>query len=316
MEIGTKEKAITVTGKTIDGREVLFRLWNPDELKEYDGGSSKKVKRIKVKRIKVKKNEPVWDVAVKDNRNFFANKILVHNCFEIGFIPVTKSGRYGYQFCNLTTQNGAKIRTLEEWKKAARAAAIIGTIQASYTYFEYLSAASKELTEEEALLGVSMTGWFDNPDLLLDEENQYMIAKLTTKVNKEWAELIGINQAARVTCTKPEGCQTLDGEIKTTDGIKTLRQIFEENGINTDTLSQYEKSSFLTVNKDIYVYDENNEEKKITQLFVNGEAEVFEIEAEDGSIYRFTGNHQLKTNNGWKRVDELTEDEEIISFAN
>jgi len=105
--------------------------------------------------------------------------------------------------------NGAKIKTLEEWKEAAKRATILGTIQAAYTKFDYLSAASKELTEEEALLGVSVTGWFDNPSLLLNEENQYMIAKLCVKINKEWSEKLGINQAARITCVKPEGSSSL-----------------------------------------------------------------------------------------------------------
>lgn len=209
MEINKKNGTLAVSGTTLDGENVVVRVWHDNELKNCESNVTKKIKRVKVKKINIKKNEPVWDIAVRDNRNFFANKLLVHNCFEIGFIPVTKDGRCGYHFCNLTTQNGAKISSLEEWKAAAKAATIIGTLQASYTHFDYLSSASKELTEEEALLGVSMTGWFDNPSLLLNEENQYMISKLCVKINKEWSEIIGINQAARVTCTKPEGSSSL-----------------------------------------------------------------------------------------------------------
>lgn len=135
--------------------------------------------------------------------------VLYNPCFEIGFIPITTSQLLGTQFCNLTTVNGGLMTTLEEWKQAAIAATIIGTLQAAYTDFDYLTESSKEITEEEALLGVSLTGWFDNPDLLLNPENQYMVAKLCVKTNREWAKIIGINPAARVTCVKPEGTSSL-----------------------------------------------------------------------------------------------------------
>lgn len=168
-----------------------------------------KIKKTKIKKINLCKNEDVYDIAVLNNRNFFVNKLLVHNCFEVGFIPRTKDGRFGVQFCNLTSINGAKIHSIEEWKEAVEAATIIGTLQAGYTIFPYLNQASTELTEEEALLGVSLTGWFDSPKILFDEKNQYMMAKLCLKVNKEWSEKIKINQAARTTLVKPEGTSSL-----------------------------------------------------------------------------------------------------------
>lgn len=141
----------------------------------------------------------------------FANDedTLFNPCREIGFIPVTHDGRCGFQMCNLSSINGAKITSVEDWLKATEAAAIIGTLQAGYTKFPYLGRVSKELTEDEALLGVSITGWFDNPDIMLDENNMYINAKLAIKVNKEWAQKIKINQAARVTATKPEGTSSL-----------------------------------------------------------------------------------------------------------
>jgi len=141
----------------------------------------------------------------------FANDSLslFNPCFEISFIPKTKDGRFGVQFCNLSSINGAKINSLEKWKEAVEAATIIGTLQAGYTNFKYLSKAATELTEDEALLGVSLTGWFDNPEILLNEQNQYMISKLAVKINKQWAKKLGIKQAARVTCVKPEGTSSL-----------------------------------------------------------------------------------------------------------
>jgi hypothetical protein len=174
-------------------------------------------KQLKIRNITKIENEDVYDIAVNNNRNFFANKILVHNCFEISFIPKTKDGRFGVQFCNLSEINGAKINSLEDWKLAIEAATILGTIQAGYTEFPYLSKAAKELTEEEALLGVSLTGWFDNPDLLLNDKNQYIMAKLAIKINEEWSKKIGINPASRVTCVKPSG--TASAFLGTANGI-------------------------------------------------------------------------------------------------
>ena len=157
---------------------------------------------------------------------------LFNPCAEISFIPKTKDGRFGVQFCNLTEVNGGKIESLEDWKLATEAATILGTLQAGYTYFPYLSKAAKELTEEEALLGVSVTGWFDKPEILLNDKNQYMMAKLAIKVNEEWSEKIGINKAARVTCVKPSG--TASTFFGTSSGIHPhhSRQYFRRVQMN------------------------------------------------------------------------------------
>jgi ribonucleoside-diphosphate reductase alpha chain len=133
---------------------------------------------------------------------------LFNPCGEIGFIPITKDGRCGVQFCNLTTLNGQKIKSLELLKEAITAQVIIGTLQASYTNFPYLTKASKELTEEESLLGVSMTGIMANRELLLNPQIQKEMAELAVNTNIRWAKILGINPAARVTCVKPEGTGT------------------------------------------------------------------------------------------------------------
>lgn len=135
--------------------------------------------------------------------------MLSNPCREIGFVPVTKDGRCGVQFCNLTSINGAKIHSVKEFRDAAKAASIIGTLQAGYTNFHYLSNTSRELTEEEALLGVSITGIMDNPKVLLNAKNQKECAQIAVETNQDWAKKLGINPAARVTCIKPEGTSSL-----------------------------------------------------------------------------------------------------------
>lgn len=134
---------------------------------------------------------------------------LVNPCAEIGMIPVTEDGRCGVQVCNLTSINGAKVHTVEEFQAAAKAASLIGTLQAAYTDFPFLSTATKQITEQEALLGVSITGILDNPELFLNKEALQNAAATVVATNKEWAAKLGINQAARTTCCKPEGTSSL-----------------------------------------------------------------------------------------------------------
>lgn len=88
---------------------------------------------------------------------------------------------------------------------ACKASSIIGTLQAGYTDFKYLSDATKEIFEKESLIGVSVTGWMNNPDILFDKQNMIDGAESVKSINKEVAMLIGINPAARTTCVKPSG---------------------------------------------------------------------------------------------------------------
>ena len=125
-------------------------------------------------------------------------------CVEIGMYPQI-DGESGWQGCNLTEINGGKCTTKEEFFKACRAASIMGTLQAGYTNFKYIAETSKRIFEREALLGVSITGWMNNPEVLLDDDIQREGANIVKEVNKTVAELIGINPAARTTCVKPSG---------------------------------------------------------------------------------------------------------------
>jgi ribonucleoside-triphosphate reductase len=127
-------------------------------------------------------------------------------CVEIGLYPVDeKTGESGWQFCNLAEINGKKATTSENFYSACRSAAIIGTLQAAYSSFPYLSKATERITTREALLGVSITGMMDNPDVLFDPQVQRNGAKIVKETNKLISQIIGINQAARTTCVKPAG---------------------------------------------------------------------------------------------------------------
>jgi ribonucleoside-triphosphate reductase len=137
-------------------------------------------------------------------------------CVEIGMYPQI-DGESGWQGCNLTEINGGAAKTPEEFYAACRAGSILGTLQAGYTDFKYISETSKRIFDREALLGVSVTGWMTNPEILLDEDIQKKGAKTVLKVNEQVAKLIGINPCARGTCVKPSGNASV--LLETTSGI-------------------------------------------------------------------------------------------------
>ena len=114
-------------------------------------------------------------------------------------------GKSGWQGCNLTEINGGMCNTEEDFYQACRAASILGTLQAGYTDFKFLSDTSKKIFDREALLGVSITGWMNNPDILFNEKILEKGAKIVKDINKEVATVLGINPAARTTCVKPSG---------------------------------------------------------------------------------------------------------------
>jgi ribonucleoside-diphosphate reductase alpha chain len=147
-----------------------------------------------------------------------STEVLFNPCVEACMFPVDLITKLsGWQMCNLCEINGKKCKTKEDFAIAARAAAIIGTAQAGYTDFNYLGATTEAIVRREALLGVSITGMMDNPDILFDPEIQREVAALVVATNKEIAEKIGINQAARCTLVKPAG--TTSCILGTSSGI-------------------------------------------------------------------------------------------------
>lgn len=132
--------------------------------------------------------------------------IFFTNDKDWGLNPCAEISLRPFQFCNLTTINASDIASQEDLNGRAKAAAFIGTLQASYTNFHYLREVWKRTTEKEALIGVSMTGIASGTVLELDMEEA---AKIVKEENERIAEIIGINKAARTTTVKPEGTTSL-----------------------------------------------------------------------------------------------------------
>lgn len=164
----------------------------------------------------------------------------VNPCSEIGLLPVVnwplseteaaKLYQWGYagdlpgttrlsgwEMCNLTSVNGARIRRREDLVRASARAAVIGTLQAAYTDIKYLSPVTRLINEHDALLGVSICGFMDSPEVLLHAETLVEAARVVRAVNIVMAALLGINRAARTTTVKPEG--TTAALLGTASGI-------------------------------------------------------------------------------------------------
>jgi ribonucleoside-diphosphate reductase alpha chain len=121
-----------------------------------------------------------------------------------GFNPCHEIALNPNQFCNLTTINQTGITSEKDFFNRIYAATLIGTLQASYTDFNYIRPVWQHTTEREALLGISFTGIADSAGLITPDLLQKG-AQLVKEVNEKYAKKLGINLAARTTTVKPEG---------------------------------------------------------------------------------------------------------------
>lgn len=128
------------------------------------------------------------------------------NDIEMGTNPCCEIALNSFQFCNLVEVNASDVVDQDDFDTRVHYAAIIGTLQASYTDFHYLRSVWKKTTEAEALLGIGMTGIASGAVLKLDLTEATGVAKLA---NEWFSEKIGINRAARITCVKPSGTSSL-----------------------------------------------------------------------------------------------------------
>jgi len=168
------------------------------------------------------------------------------------------------QFCNLSEIIVREGDSLEDLKYKATVATIFGTLQASLTNFRYLRKIWKKNTEEEALLGVSMTGIMDHSVLSgsegteLLEEYLVEIRKVCLDTNRKWAKKIGINPAAAITCVKPSGTVS-----QLTNSASGIHPRFSRHYIRTvradvkDPMAQYMKQVGFPCEPDVMKPDSN-----------------------------------------------------------
>jgi len=147
-----------------------------------------------------------------------------------------------YQFCNLTEVVCRVTDDLVSLKEKVRMATILGTFQSTLTNFKYLRKIWKDNTEEERLLGVSLTGILDCP--IWNEEILQILKDVAVETNKKMAKDLGIPQSTAITCVKPSG--TVSQLVDSASGIHARHNdyyIRTVRGDNKDPLTQFMKDS-------------------------------------------------------------------------
>jgi ribonucleoside-diphosphate reductase alpha chain len=166
--------------------------------------------------------------------------------WDFGTNPCSEIILRPYQFCNLTEVVVRATDTIEDLERKVRLATILGTVQSTYTHFPYLRKIWQRNTEEERLLGVSLTGIMDNPLLTTSnsglEKTLEHLRSIAVATNAEWADRLGIPVSAAVTCVKPSG--TVSQLVDSASGIHTRHSeyyIRTVRGDNKDPLTQLMK---------------------------------------------------------------------------
>lgn len=201
---------------------------------------------------------------------------MFNPCFEISKLPILYDGDlskihyddiqefvkvnehlFGVQGCNLNEIVAENCTTQEKFLRYCEDAAILGTLQAGYTNFPYLGEVTEKIFEKEALLGISIIGWMNNPKLF-NAELLRKGAEIVKETNKKIAKIIGINPAARTTCVKPGGNSSVIAMTVGGISAEESKQYFRIMQINKEnTVAQ-----FLTENMPFMIEESVHNDNK------------------------------------------------------
>jgi ribonucleoside-diphosphate reductase alpha chain len=166
--------------------------------------------------------------------------------FDFGTNPCSEIILRPYQFCNLTEVVVRSSDNYDDLARKVKIATVLGTVQSTYTKFPYLRKIWKDNTEEERLLGVSLTGIMDNP--LLTRKNSGIsktlnsLREVAVETNLTLANNLNINPSTAITCVKPSG--TVSQLVDSASGIHARHSrhyIRTVRGDNKDPLTQFMK---------------------------------------------------------------------------
>jgi ribonucleoside-diphosphate reductase alpha chain len=164
--------------------------------------------------------------------------------YDFGCNPCSEIILRPYQFCNLTEVVIREKDKFDDLKRKVMLATILGTAQATLTKFPYLRKIWNKNTEEERLLGVSLTGIMDNP--LTNgkkhglEKTLEALREIAVETNKEWSAIFGIPQSTAITCVKPSG--TVSQLVDSSSGIHPRHSSYyirTVRGDNKDPLTNF-----------------------------------------------------------------------------
>jgi ribonucleoside-triphosphate reductase len=221
--------------------------------------------------------------AAKNGRRDSTVDFGTNPCSEIILRP--------YQFCNLTEVVVRSQDTEKTLRRKVALASLLGTFQATLTNFPYLRKIWASNTEEERLLGVSLTGQLDNRRLYNSEIDLSKLREVAVETNKEWAGILGIAPSAAVTCVKPSG--TVSQLVDSASGLHGRHSPYYIRSVradNKDPLTKFMMESGIPNEPDVT-------KPLSTTVF------YFPIKSPEGSIMRddLTAIKQLEY---WKYVQE------------
>ena len=181
--------------------------------------------------------------------------------YDFGTNPCSEIILRPYQFCNLTEVVVRATDDVDSIARKVRLATILGTIQSQYTKFPYLRKVWQRNTEEERLLGVSLTGIMDNS--LLTTKNKGLedtlehLREVAVRTNSDWANSLGIPTSAAITCVKPSG--TVSQLVDSASGIHPRHSphyIRTVRGDNKDPLTTFMKDQGIPSEPDVFKPDQ------------------------------------------------------------
>lgn len=211
--------------------------------------------------------------------------------WDFGTNPCSEIILRPYQFCNLTEVVVRPHDLFKELEDKIEIATILGTFQSTLTDFPYLRKIWKDNTEEERLLGVSLTGILDNIPIYEGQIDLKGLKEVAIKTNKQYAKLLGINVSTAITCVKPSG--TVSQLVNSSSGIHTRHSAYYVRSVradNKDPLTNFLKDSGVPNEPDVMKPDQ-------TTVF------YFPIQSPPGALTRdnLTAIQHLEI---WKKVQE------------
>jgi hypothetical protein len=244
--------------------------------------------------------ENVWDVSVYDDAHMFAlSHCYTGNCGE--------QSLESRETCCLQEMFLPNIDSQEELTKVAK---MMYRLAKHSMRLPCHQKSTEKIVHKNMRMGIGVTG-------ILQAVNKMDWLGPTYEdlrtYDKEYSEVHGFPTSIKLTTVKPSGCVDPDTVVKTSDGCKTMRQIFADQGIDIDNAG--DGQVWYDVNKPLKVLDCDNNAQDVTKLFDNGVQETVTFNVGESGSVTCTPEHKFMLMDGtWKRACDLTTGDVIKSY--